>query len=127
MKRQQKPCRYEVSQKPAATDENAQLAPSEQSLTKECGSKDGDRGGSAQSKPTNQNQGGENHLDAHRPSHGGSWPVISPLANPRSLTAGPNRMLEQGLNLFLVILQDAVASDRIAQCASDKDIGGKVR
>jgi hypothetical protein len=35
-----------------AENEDAQLAPSEPSLTKECGWKDGDRGGPAQTKKT---------------------------------------------------------------------------
>jgi hypothetical protein len=35
-------------------------------------------------------------------------------------------MFEQGFGLFLVILQDAVTSDRIAQCTSDEDIRRKM-
>ncbi len=48
------------------------IAPSEQSLTKECGWKDGDRGGPAQTeKPPDMKM--KNRLDTNRPSHGRTW------------------------------------------------------
>jgi hypothetical protein len=51
---------------------DAQLAPSEDSLTKECGWKDGDRGGPAQTKkPLIRKR--KNRLDTYRPSHGRTW------------------------------------------------------
>jgi hypothetical protein len=53
------------SQVAAPANENAQLAPSEKSLLKERGWKDGDRGGLAQSKVTNQNQGTEKTFLTH--------------------------------------------------------------
>ena len=45
-----------------------------QSLTKECGWKDGDRGGPAQTqKPPGRKK--KNRLDTNRPSHGRTWPI----------------------------------------------------
>ena len=55
-----------------AESEDAQLAPSEKSLTIECGWKDGDRGGPAQTqKPPGRKN--KNRLDTNRPSHGRTW------------------------------------------------------
>src|SRR5665213_3172944 len=57
---------------------DAQLAPSEQSLTKECGWKDGDRGGPAQTKKTSDKKRirkRKNRLDTYRPSHGRTWEI----------------------------------------------------
>jgi len=51
---------------------DAQLAPSEDSLTKECGWKDGDRGGPAPTKQTSDKKK-KNRLDTNRPSHGRTW------------------------------------------------------
>jgi hypothetical protein len=57
----------------------AQLAPSEKSLTKECGWKDGDRGGPAQRRKKAPGREKQNHLDSNRPSHGGTtWPLLNP-------------------------------------------------
>src|ERR1700722_14767811 len=56
---------------------DAQLAPSENSLTKECGWKDGDTGGPAPTKkPLIRKR--KNRLDTNRPSHGRIWRTISP-------------------------------------------------
>jgi hypothetical protein len=54
--------------------QDAQLAPSEKSLTKERGWEDGDRGGPAQTKKTSDKKK-KNRLDTNRPSHGRTWEI----------------------------------------------------
>jgi hypothetical protein len=67
---------------------------------KECGWKDGDRGGLAESKQTKTKKKAKVCLDSDRPSHGRTWPVdlslswiVSelPTIRPKSDQSLPNQ------------------------------------
>jgi len=60
---------------------NSNWKPRPPALTKECGWKDGDRGGPAQTKQ-NSDKKKKNRLDINRPSHGRIWPRLGIVLLP---------------------------------------------